>query len=101
MTASTNYSKTYSTAASKQTHTGGQLMLQYRYTIYSCINHHWLFQDAYITEDAADKKAFYLSIDYHTKVIERYEDDNGDAHPFRIFYYHKGKYSHTLYREIH
>lgn len=76
-------------------------MIHYRYNIYTHTDNHWRFLAAYMTEEAADKKAYISSLNNRIKMVEYYEDDDGDEHPFRIFYFINGKYSHKVYREIY
>lgn len=75
-------------------------MTYYRFMIFIRVAGTWRFTDALATEEAADKKAYRLSLDTRVKMIERYETAEGKSKIHRIFYFHKGKYSHTIKREI-
>ena len=80
----------------------GDTMVYYRFEILCRYRGKWVFDEGYMTEEAADRRALMLSLnDFYSriKVIERYEDGDG-AHPFRIFYFSKGKYSHCVRREL-
>lgn len=75
-------------------------MTCYRFMIFIRVSGTWRFADAFATEEAADKKAYSLSLDTRVKMLERYETNEGQTKVYRIFYFRKGKYSHTIKREI-
>ncbi len=72
-------------------------MYSYRYLILKRHSGKWLFEKAFMTEEAADKHAELLSLDRNrVKVIERYEDETYTARILRIFYFYDGRYHHTV-----
>lgn len=75
-------------------------MILYRFNLYIRTGDSWKFTDAFATEETADKKAYSLSLDARAKMIERYETNEGGTKIHKIFYFHKGKYSHQVKREI-
>lgn len=75
-------------------------MTCYRFMIFIRVSGTWRFADAFATEEAADKKAYSLSLDSRAKMIERYETNEDGTKIHKIFYFHKGKYSHQVKREI-
>lgn len=75
-------------------------MTYYRFMIFIRVSGTWRFSDAFASEEAADKKAYRFSLDTRVKMIERHETAEGKPKVYRIFYFHKGKYSHQVKREI-
>ena len=75
-------------------------MYSYRYLILKRSSGKWNFEDAFMTEEAADKHAELLSLGRNrVKVIERYEDETHTARILRIFYYYDGRYHHTITKQ--
>ena len=74
-------------------------MYNYRYMIYVRKNGMWCFENAFMTEEAADKHAALLSRNRtHVKVIERYEDVTYTARILRIYHFYNGRYHHMIRR---
>lgn len=75
-------------------------MTYYRFMIFARVAGTWRFTDALATEEAADEKAYRISLATRVKMIDRYETAEGKPKIHRMFYFYRGKYSHTIKREI-